>query len=53
MMSIREALKSMKDIEIVCGPVDADEKQTEIVSIEWTENDLNFNVGWVFLNWQV
>lgn len=44
MMSIREALKNMKNIEIVCGPVDSDDK-SEIVSIEWIENDLNFNVG--------
>lgn len=45
MTAIRDALKNMKDTEIVCGPVDADPSQTEIVEILWTENDLNFNIG--------
>lgn len=46
MASVRESLKSMRPIEILCGPTDSvDEKQTEIVSIEWIENDLNFNQG--------
>lgn len=47
MAAIQQALKTMKDIEIVCGPIDGDESQTELVCIQWTENDMNFNVGWV------
>uniref|UniRef100_A0A1Q3F4J8 Putative smad anchor for receptor activation n=1 Tax=Culex tarsalis TaxID=7177 RepID=A0A1Q3F4J8_CULTA len=45
MASIKEALKLMKDYRIVCGPEEGDDSQKEIVSIEWTENDLNFNIG--------
>ncbi|XP_055599672.1 zinc finger FYVE domain-containing protein 9 [Uranotaenia lowii] len=45
MAEIKEALLNMKDYRIVCGPVEGDDNQKEIVSIEWTENDLNFNVG--------
>lgn len=45
MAAIRNALKNMKDVDIVCGPVDADEKQAEIVSILWVENDTEFNIG--------
>lgn len=47
MNTIKDALKNMKDYKIVCGPVEGDDSQKEIVSIEWTENDLNFNIGWV------
>ncbi|XP_058061254.1 zinc finger FYVE domain-containing protein 9 [Anopheles bellator] len=42
---VKEALKAMKDYRIVCGPSDGDESQNEVVSIEWTSNDLNFNIG--------
>ncbi|XP_050081531.1 zinc finger FYVE domain-containing protein 9 [Anopheles aquasalis] len=42
---VKEALKEMKDYRIVCGPSDGDDSQSEIVSIEWTSNDLNFNIG--------
>lgn len=35
----------MTDIEIVCGPVDGDESQTELVCIQWVQNDTDFNVG--------
>ena len=45
MSSIRDSLRNMKNIEIICGHSNADEKQTEIVSIEWIENDTNFNTG--------
>lgn len=45
MASIKEALKLMKDYRIVCGPEEGDDTQKEIVSIEWTDNDLNFNIG--------
>lgn len=45
MASIKEALKQMKDYRIVCGPEEGDDSQKEIVSIEWTDNDLNFNIG--------
>lgn len=45
MTAIQQALKTMKDIDIVCGPVDGDETQTEVVAIQWIENDMDFNVG--------
>lgn len=45
MTAIHKALKDMKDIEIICGPTDGDVKQTEIVSLQWIENDTEFNVG--------
>uniref|UniRef100_A0A336M7I6 CSON013165 protein n=1 Tax=Culicoides sonorensis TaxID=179676 RepID=A0A336M7I6_CULSO len=45
MLSIRDALKNMKDVDIICGPVDADPSMTETVTFQWTENDLNFNIG--------
>jgi MAD, mothers against decapentaplegic interacting protein len=45
MAEIRESLKSLKDVDIICGPVNADEQQTEHVSIKWVENDVNFNIG--------
>ncbi|XP_055314949.1 zinc finger FYVE domain-containing protein 9 [Sitodiplosis mosellana] len=45
MVAIQQALKTMKDIDIVCGPVNGDESQTELVCIQWVENDTNFNVG--------
>uniref|UniRef100_A0A182XFE8 FYVE-type domain-containing protein n=1 Tax=Anopheles quadriannulatus TaxID=34691 RepID=A0A182XFE8_ANOQN len=42
---VKEALKAMKDYQIVCGPTEGDDSQKELVSIEWTSNDLNFNIG--------
>ncbi|XP_055525841.1 zinc finger FYVE domain-containing protein 9 [Wyeomyia smithii] len=45
MADIKDALKNMKDYKIVCGPEEGDDTRKEIVSIEWTENDLNFNIG--------
>ncbi|CAG9807295.1 unnamed protein product [Chironomus riparius] len=46
MQSIRDALKNMKNIEIPCGPIDDDQKEVEeIVSIEWVDDDLSFNLG--------
>lgn len=46
MSAIQQGLKTMKeDIDIVCGPVDGDESQTELVCIQWVDNDTNFNVG--------
>lgn len=45
MIAIQQALKTMKDIDIVCGPIDGDESQTEVVSVKWIENDIDFNVG--------
>lgn len=47
MISIHKSLKEMKDIEIVCGPTDGDATQTEVVSVQWVENDVEFNVGYV------
>jgi MAD (mothers against decapentaplegic) interacting protein len=45
MAAIQQALKTMKNVDIVCGPIDADISQTEVVSIQWVENDTEFNVG--------
>ena len=45
MVQIQQALKSMKNIDIICGPVDAVASQTEVVSIQWVENDTEFNIG--------
>ncbi|XP_063705751.1 zinc finger FYVE domain-containing protein 9 [Culicoides brevitarsis] len=45
MTSTREALKNMKDVDIICGPIDADPSVTETVTFQWTDNDLNFNIG--------
>lgn len=46
MQNIRDALKNMKNIEIPCGPLNDDQKEAEeIVSIEWVDDDLSFNVG--------
>lgn len=45
MTAIQQALKTMKDIDIVCGPVDGDETQTEVVAVQWIDNDKDFNVG--------
>uniref|UniRef100_A0A0A1XG82 Zinc finger FYVE domain-containing protein 9 n=1 Tax=Zeugodacus cucurbitae TaxID=28588 RepID=A0A0A1XG82_ZEUCU len=45
MEEIRNSLQNQKDVEIICGPVDADDQQTEVVSIKWVENDTDFNVG--------
>lgn len=45
MVAIQQALKTMKDIDIVCGPVNGDESQTELVCIQWCENDIDFNTG--------
>lgn len=45
MVAAREALKNLKDYSIVCGPVDAKPDQTETVSLIWTDNDVEFNIG--------
>lgn len=45
MISIRKLLKDMKDIEIICGPIDGNEQQTESVCIRWVADDTEFNIG--------
>ncbi|XP_067631089.1 zinc finger FYVE domain-containing protein 16 [Eurosta solidaginis] len=45
MEEIKKSLQNRKDVEILCGPLDADDKQTEVVSIKWVDNDRDFNVG--------
>lgn len=47
MAAVQKALRDMRDVEIVCGPVDGVAGQTEVVSLRWVENDLEFNVGYV------
>ena len=44
MTKLREALRNMKEFEIPCGPVSA-EQPDEVVVISWTSDDKNFNVG--------
>lgn len=46
MALVRTALQNRTDVEIVCGPVDADESQTETVNILWTDDDKEFNIGY-------
>lgn len=45
MVAVQKALRDMRDVEIVCGPVDGAAGQTEVVSVRWVENDVDFNVG--------
>ncbi len=45
MTAVQKALREMKDFEILCGPVDGDTTQTEVVSVKWVENDTEFNIG--------
>ncbi|XP_055372116.1 zinc finger FYVE domain-containing protein 9 isoform X2 [Condylostylus longicornis] len=45
MQLINKNLKSMQDIDIRCGPIDVDESQTETVSIQWVDDDTEFNMG--------
>uniref|UniRef100_A0A4W6FSU3 Zinc finger FYVE-type containing 9 n=1 Tax=Lates calcarifer TaxID=8187 RepID=A0A4W6FSU3_LATCA len=44
MDSLRQALRDMKDFTITCGKADQEENQ-ELVHIQWTEDDQNFNKG--------
>lgn len=44
MDSLRLALRDMKDFTITCGKADQEENQ-ELVHIQWTEDDHNFNKG--------
>uniref|UniRef100_A0A673BRE1 Zinc finger, FYVE domain containing 9a n=1 Tax=Sphaeramia orbicularis TaxID=375764 RepID=A0A673BRE1_9TELE len=44
MDSLRQALRDMKDFTITCGKADQEENQ-ELVQIQWTEDDHNFNKG--------
>ncbi|KAJ4936757.1 hypothetical protein JOQ06_001343 [Pogonophryne albipinna] len=44
MDSLRQALRDMKDFSITCGKADQEENQ-ELVHIQWTEDDHNFNKG--------
>lgn len=44
MDSLRQALRDMKDFTITCGKADQEENQ-ELVLIQWTEDDHNFNKG--------
>uniref|UniRef100_A0A3B4TWM7 Zinc finger FYVE-type containing 9 n=1 Tax=Seriola dumerili TaxID=41447 RepID=A0A3B4TWM7_SERDU len=44
MDSLRQALRDMKDFTITCGKADQEENQ-ELIHIQWTEDDHNFNKG--------
>ncbi|KAF1383570.1 hypothetical protein PFLUV_G00133240 [Perca fluviatilis] len=41
---LRQALRDMKDFSITCGKADQEENQ-ELVHVQWTEDDHNFNKG--------
>lgn len=45
MVAVQKAFREMKDFEILCGPVDGDTTQTEVVSVKWVDNDTDFNNG--------
>jgi MAD, mothers against decapentaplegic interacting protein len=46
MQNVRDSLKAMKNVEIACGPIDDDKKETEeIVTIEWAADDMSYNAG--------
>ncbi|KAH8246560.1 hypothetical protein KR038_009760 [Drosophila bunnanda] len=45
MEEVRQALRNQTDIDIVCGPIDATDDQSEIVSIKWVDNNRDINVG--------
>ncbi|XP_061695611.1 zinc finger FYVE domain-containing protein 9 isoform X2 [Syngnathoides biaculeatus] len=44
MDSLRQALRDMKDFTIMCGKADQEDNQ-ELVHIQWTEDDHDFNKG--------
>lgn len=44
MDSLRQALRDMKDFTIMCGKADQEENR-ELVQIQWTADDHNFNKG--------
>ncbi|XP_060940177.1 zinc finger FYVE domain-containing protein 9 isoform X3 [Limanda limanda] len=44
MDTLRQALRDMKDFTITCGKADQEENQ-ELVHVQWTEDDHNFNKG--------
>lgn len=44
MTKLRDALQNMRDFDIPCGPLSAPQPD-EVVSIRWTSDDKNFNVG--------
>ncbi|KAL5289850.1 ZFYVE9 family protein [Megaselia abdita] len=45
LMELRRSLEKMLDFEIVCGSANSEELSKEIVSVKWTHNDSNFNIG--------
>lgn len=45
MEEICNALKNQLDIDIVCGPIDAEEQHNEIVSLKWVDNEKDINFG--------
>lgn len=45
MAEIRQSLINMKDINIVCGPIQAEESQTEVVHLQWVDDDVEINIG--------
>ncbi|XP_076347054.1 uncharacterized protein LOC143245084 isoform X2 [Tachypleus tridentatus] len=44
LMTLRTALREMRDFTVACGPVDASEPD-EVVSLEWTKDNKDCNLG--------
>ena len=45
MKQILNALHSHQNIDVVCGPLNADPKITEVVSFKWVDNERDFNMS--------
>lgn len=45
MLAVQKALREMRDVEIVCGPLEGVSEQTEVVHLRWVADDVEFNVG--------
>ena len=42
---LKNSLKQKTDFTLNCGQINSKNEQDETVSIEWTEDDLQFNIG--------
>lgn len=45
MKQILNALHGHQNIDVICGPINADSKNTEVVSFKWVDNEKDFNMG--------
>jgi len=44
MVELRQSLREMKNVTIACGPI-SEEPAEENVTVQWVEDDKNFNIG--------